>query len=222
MYHDELKEQIEKHVTENLMLAKTQSGESNKFSGLENETQFGVAKEKAEVAEHSNNTLFSCGSLAPKLKRGGGCMDHGFTKPREPWEMSDGSIFLLRECSAVESMHDLVVKNLEDLSNLAYIDTFKHSATLRENLFKSLATILTQVGKKKFRASVELFLDPAFRVARMEDPQQANLTYAAQDFIVECDKTYGENIFKAIVEGHDDRYVSELRKIKEEHQRFAT
>jgi hypothetical protein len=87
--------------------------------------------------------MFSCGSLAPKLKRGGGCMDHGFTKPKEPWECSDGTIFLLRECSNVESMHYLVIKNLENLSNLAYIDTFKHSHTMRDNLFKSLAKILT-------------------------------------------------------------------------------
>jgi hypothetical protein len=87
--------------------------------------------------------MSSCGSLAPKLKRGGGCMDHGFTKPKEPWECSDGTIFLLRECSNVESMHYLVIKNLENLSNLAYIDTFKHSHTMRDNLFKSLAKILT-------------------------------------------------------------------------------
>lgn len=147
------------------MLAKTQRNDSSKFSGLENETVFGVAKEKVPVDDHTNNQLYSCGSLAPKLKRGGGCMDHGFTKPKEQWEMSDGAIFLLRECSRVESMHPLVIKNLEKLSDLAYIDTFKHSSTLRENLFHSLAKILTQMGKKKFRAYVELFLDPTFRVA---------------------------------------------------------
>ena len=27
-------------------------------------------------------------------------------------------------------------------------------------------------------------------------------------------KTYGENIFKAIVEGHDERFVADLQKIK--------
>ena len=97
-------------------------------------------------------------------------MDHGFTKPKEHWEMSDGAIFLLRECSAVETMHPLVVKNLENLSNLGYIDSFKHSSTLRENLFKSLASILVQMGKKKFRAYIELFLDPAFRCANSIDP----------------------------------------------------
>lgn len=96
-------------------------------------------------------------------------MDHGFVKPKEQWEMSDGSIFLLRECSKVESLQDLVINNLDNLSNLCYIDTFKHSSVLRENLFKSLAKILSSIGKKKFRGYVDLFLDPSFRVAKSMD-----------------------------------------------------
>ena len=34
--------------------------------------------------------MYSCGSLAPKMGRGGGCMDHKFKKPSEPWELADG------------------------------------------------------------------------------------------------------------------------------------
>jgi hypothetical protein len=34
--------------------------------------------------------MYSCGSLAPKMGRGGGCMDHKFRKPPEPWELTDG------------------------------------------------------------------------------------------------------------------------------------
>ena len=70
---------------------------------LGNETLYGVAKPinlesiHDHDAEHSNNVLYSCGSLAPKLKRGGGCMDHGFSRPKELWELTDGVIFLLRE-----------------------------------------------------------------------------------------------------------------------------
>ena len=29
---------------------------------------------------HTDKTMFSCGSLAPKLQRGGGCVDHGFAR----------------------------------------------------------------------------------------------------------------------------------------------
>lgn len=45
--------------------------------------------------------MFSCGSLGPKLKRGGGCMDHGFTREKEPWEASDGALYMLRELASI-------------------------------------------------------------------------------------------------------------------------
>ena len=86
--------------------AKTQKATSTAHSNLENETQFGVAKHKhhhhANDDEHIDGQMYSCGSLAPKLKRGGGCMDHGFTRAQEPWEMTDGCIYLLRELSTLE------------------------------------------------------------------------------------------------------------------------
>lgn len=63
-----------------------------------------------EDFEHADKTMFSCGSLAPKLKRGGGCMDHGFSRPQEMWEMSDGAVHLIRELSAYEKHHELVGK----------------------------------------------------------------------------------------------------------------
>jgi hypothetical protein len=66
-----------------------------------------------EDFEHTNQTQFSCGSLAPKLKRGGGCMDHGFARDAEPWEYSDGSIYLLREMSLCgEKAKEFVLENL--------------------------------------------------------------------------------------------------------------
>ena len=37
-----------------------------------------------------------------------------------------------------------------------------------------------------------------------------------QDFVLEMDNQYGENIFKAIVEGYDDRLLGALQKIKVE------
>ena len=109
-------------------------------------------------------------------------MDHGFTRSKELWEMSDGAIFMIREVSQFEEMHDHIVKNLENLSNLGYIDHFKHSHTLKENLFKSLIKIVLNLGKKPFRGYVELFLDPAFRAAKSQD--HMNMAAAAQDFIL--------------------------------------
>lgn len=140
-------------------------------------------------------------------------MDHGFSRPKELWELSDGSIFMLRELSAFEKHQEFVIGNLENLSNLGYIDHFKHSHVLRENLFKSLTKIVENLGKKKFRSYIEMFLDIAFRCAKSQENQL--MAVAAQDYILAMSKTYGESIFKAIVEGHDERYLDELKRIKD-------
>ena len=145
-------------------------------------------------------------------------MDHGFTRAKESWEMTDGAIFLLREASAFEDMHDFVVSSLEKLSDLGYVDHFKHYHFMKQNLFKSICKIIQNMGKKKFRGHVELFLDPAFRTAKVLEHQ--NMALAAQDFIMFMEKTYGPGIFKAIVEGHDERYLADLQRFKEEASRM--
>ena len=69
-----------------------------RFSDLSNDTQFGVARHTHanDVDAHTGNQVFSCGSLAPKLRKGG-CMDHGFSRAKQPWEATDGCVYLLRE-----------------------------------------------------------------------------------------------------------------------------
>ena len=64
------------------------------------------------------------------------------------------------------SKQPFVIKNLDNLSNIGMIDHFKHSHTMKENLFKSLKTMVQNLGKKPFREHVEIFLDPAFRAAK--------------------------------------------------------
>lgn len=112
-------------------------------------------------------------------------MDHGFARDKELWELSDGAIFLLREISQFPDLQDFVVQHLENLSNLGYIDHFKHAHTLKENLFKSMVMIVKNLGKKKFRNHIELYLDPAFRNAKNTESQI--LAISAQDFILDLE-----------------------------------
>jgi hypothetical protein len=77
---------------------------------------------------------------------------------------------------------------------------------MKEALWKSMKMMLDRMPKKKFRPSLELFLDPAFRAAKHETHQ--NMAVAAQNFILKCDEVYGVGIFKAVVESHDEKFVS--------------
>jgi len=56
-----------------------------------------------------------------------------------------------------------------------------------------------------------LFLDPTFRNIKEDE---TNCGVAAQDFLLHLNKTYGESVFKAIVESHDDHYLNKLQQIK--------
>ncbi len=57
-----------------------------------------------DPAAHTGNQVYSCGSLAPKLKKGPapgkgriGCSSCVVDRPKAPWEATDGVIYLLRE-----------------------------------------------------------------------------------------------------------------------------
>ena len=101
IFREDLYNRMSQYLSDNIMKAKEQSASSTKNTGMENETQFGVAKPIS--SEYENQTMYSCGSLAPKLKRGGGCMDHGFSRHTELWEYSDGCVFLIKELSLVRN-----------------------------------------------------------------------------------------------------------------------
>jgi hypothetical protein len=213
-YKEEVVGLIKAELKDNLMKAKTdQSEESHKHLGLSNTSTYGVAgpaEEQKEGEDHANQTLFSCGSLAPKLKRGGGCMDHGFSRKKEPWEHSDGCIYLIRELSR-SSKASLVPNYLDSLSDLAYVDHFKHAAHMKENLFKSIAVIMQNL-KKKFRPFLELFLDPLFRNTKH---QNRNCATAAEECLKAMEVQFGENIFKAILEKENPAFYDQFSMIKQ-------
>jgi hypothetical protein len=55
-----------------------------------------------DTQSHTDSTLYSCGSLAPKLsKKAGagriGCSSCGVDREKAPWEATDGCIYLIRE-----------------------------------------------------------------------------------------------------------------------------
>ena len=50
---------------------------------------FGVVRRIHDDPTHTDQQMYSCGSLAPKMRRGG-CMDSHYHKPGESWEKSEG------------------------------------------------------------------------------------------------------------------------------------
>jgi hypothetical protein len=55
-----------------------------------------------DVRLHSNQTMYSCGSLAPKMRarhQRVGCMDCAYLREPEPWEYTDGALYVWRHLS---------------------------------------------------------------------------------------------------------------------------
>jgi len=143
--------------------AKEQPNDSKRYAGLENTTTFGAAAKNARDNDeklHTNQTLFSWGSLAPKFQRDG-CMDHGFAREREPWEASDGALYLLRELADVAPKE--VPRFLPMVTEIASLQHFAYAPSLQETLWKCLPKIARSIGKKVFKPYLEPLLEPMFR-----------------------------------------------------------
>lgn len=101
-----IKEQKERSV-ETMTVKDTQYGASTKLA---------QSKSCEEDEAHTNQVMYSCGSLAPKLRRGGGCMDHGFVRAQEGWEVAHGGLLLFQEMISNEgcghSMSEGGLKNV--------------------------------------------------------------------------------------------------------------
>ena len=95
--------------------------------------------------------MYSCGSLAPKMKRGGGCMDSHFHKPAEPWEKSEGwalihtflflyssCVHLLAELSKVAGCDEAVSSLLPVLADTTRYKQYRHHYNLFETVLKQV------------------------------------------------------------------------------------
>jgi len=130
-----------------------------------------------DIDSHTNSQLYSCGSLAPKLRKGGagriGCGDCQVTRPKAPWEATDGCIYLIRElcvrlCTAggangtgtMVLTDDILLPIMEELVDVCRVRHFPQSDDLRTTLWKQLPVIANALGKQRFkRVYLQLFLE---------------------------------------------------------------
>jgi hypothetical protein len=192
-YGDEALEVILPKLKEGLPKAMTQKKESQALANLENVTTFGVAAPKRvkDDPRHENQQVFSCGSLAPKLKRGAGCMDHGFRRPTEPWESSDGYVYMLRELAIQRP--ELIAEFIPMLADVARVSTFVHHTTLKCSVWKCVPVIAESMGKKEFKRVLEHLMEPLFKA--LKDPNRL-CQAAAGDCIVMLSQFIGPTIFR--------------------------
>ena len=139
---------------------------------------------------HTGNQVYSCGSLAPKLRKGG-CSDCRFHRNKELWEYTDGAIYMIRELCDVAPLEGVTFLN--DLVDVSLLRHFPQTAHLQETLWKQLPTMCRILGKKVFKQHLELFLDPlCFTISSCPNRLAK---HAGMDCVLQLSKEIGPNIF---------------------------
>ena len=107
--------------------------------------------------------MYSCGSLAPKMGRGGGgCSDCRFRRPPQPWEKADGCIYLMGTLANVTSLQQEITSLLPHMGAACRHKHYTSHVILLETMCKILPLIAKTVGKRAFKQHLTPFIDPIF------------------------------------------------------------
>ena len=178
-----------------------------------------------DLEAHSNSQLYSCGSLAPKLRKGGagriGCSNCGIDRPKAPWEATDGCIYLIRElvikCSSPTSStpmsDDELISILKELADVCRVQHFPQSSDLRATLWRQLPIIARALGKDRYKKQYfYIFLDLMF--SNLDSRSASALSKHAAG---QCAEELSDLIGKAMFRGRlDDFQVETFDRVMKE------
>jgi hypothetical protein len=219
-YGDDFLQRLLKFIDENLPAAEKQPKMTmEEYKALQN-----------DMAAHTDSQLYSCGSLAPKLKKKAGagrigCMSCAITREKQPWEATDGCVYLLRElvegCSLSDSRlpplsDDLLLPLFRKVADVCRVSHFPQSDDLRATLWRQLLPMMEAVGKQRCkRLYLEVFMDLLMR--NIESRSVSALSkHAAATCAYELSVLVGPNIFRGRV--YDDYQKEALDRALRERQ----
>lgn len=201
---------IKEQISNGLLGVENQPSESEKYGQLDKgPASFGVVKKLRDndMELHTDKQMYSCGSLAPKMGRGGGCSDHKFRKPSEPWELADGCVHLVAELSQINEVVAPVCEILPLVQKATNHKHYTHHVCLLESLCKQIPNICKGLGKRLFKRYMDLFLDDLFYSLESEN---ALTSSAASQCITALSESLGPNIFRSRIENFNSRYLQLL------------
>ncbi|GFS25769.1 Arm repeat-containing protein [Elysia marginata] len=197
-------------IKEGLEKIKEQKATSEKYTAMDKSPgAYSVVKQLRDndMDLHTNQTMYSCGSLAPKMGRGGGCMDHQFRRPSEPWEFADGCVHLLAELSHIPSVSGPVGKLIPAMANACSTKDYTHYPNFLETVCKQLPNLAKGLGKRPFKMYLELFLDYIFDALGSEI---ALTSAAASQCLIELCHYLGPGIVRGRVEQYNSMYLNQF------------
>ncbi|XP_071507896.1 uncharacterized protein [Diadema antillarum] len=211
-YGDEASEFLMTKISEGIKGLENQPASSERYSGLDKgPATYGVVKQLRDndMELHSNQQMYSCGSLAPKMGRGreGGCMDHKFRRPPEPWELCDGCIDLLTELSTIQSLASHVASFLPMVAGAGHRQDYPQHVALLETICNQLPILARNLGKRHFKPHLELFFDIIFEALSSDSALTSN---SASQCLDSLSNFLGPNILRGRIEQHNPAYLSKM------------
>ena len=213
-YGTEALDKVFDKVKDGLGAVEHQPDNAEKFESLEKgPATYGVVKRIRgnDMELHSNQQMYSCGSLAPKMGRGGGgCSNHSFKRDSQPWELTDGCIYALAELSANKSAAKMVTDSFPLLAKAVSYRHYSQHFHLLETFCSRLYMMAEGLGKRLFKVHLELFLDAIFDGLASDN----QLTHAAaKESLIMLGGFLGQNILKGRVENYNPIYMKHLDEV---------
>ena len=188
---------------------------------------------------HTNSQLYSCGSLAPKLRKSGagriGCSSCDVNRAKQPWEATDGCLYLLREMidacqeagtdagdpAALRPMgDDLLLPLMTKVADVCRVSHFPQGDDLRATLWRQLPGMAHALGKVRMkRLYLEIFLDLLMR--NMESSTASAISkHAAGSCAYELSQLVGPSIFLGRIMDDRQRDIAQdvLREREQEER----
>lgn len=156
----------------------------------------GLAKTQPAMSQHEYDALLAS-DKKHQSKQAFSCCAFDFKtnerhehRSSEPWESTDGAVYLVRELCAVAP--DAAVALLPLVADVAILRHFPQTGVLQETIWRQLPLMCDALGKRVFKRHLELFFDPlvftlqgSHRLAR----------FAAKDCVARLSKQIGASIF---------------------------
>ncbi|CAH8474469.1 unnamed protein product [Heterobilharzia americana] len=167
-----------------------------------------LSGDAAHDSRHTNQVMYSCGSLAPKMqkgRKGGGCHDGLNQRASEPWEEADGAIRLIGQIAEV--LPDLVTDAIIScLLKSAEYRNYTHYPYFLETACDVIVQLCKYLSKPQFKRHLDAFLGI---LAAAVDSKLPLAVSAASEALRAIGDRYGPSVLRGRVESHIESYVSE-------------
>jgi hypothetical protein len=169
------------------------------------------------------------------MRKGGagriGCSNCGVTRPKAPWEATDGCIYLLREvvlrgteepaqdgCLLLGITDETLLPLMQSMADVGRVKHFAQSDDLRTTLFRQLPIMARALGKQRFkRTYLQLFTDLILN-ALDSRTESALSQHAAGQCCEELGALVGHGIFRGRLDDYQQTiYDTVMRERSEQN-----